>query len=235
MKILFEKDEHVLKEKAAKEVSQFISKQHPTLLLLAGGSAFSFLDLAHPEIFSQNLTIGMEDERYSFDESINNFSQLTKTKFYSQGLKRGVHFIDSRVKNGESFEKFGERFARSIENWLTENPRGEVVATFGIGEDGHTAGILPHPKNREEFETLFEQSATAIAFDAKEKNLYPLRVTVTLPFIRTKIQKALVYIVSEKKREAFKKVLATEGTIEETPAKVLKEIPNVIFFSNINL
>ncbi len=208
-------------------------KKGPTLLLLAGGSAFSFLDFIETEVFSPNITIAMGDERYDRDEKVNNFTQLSKTQFYKTASASGAHFFDSHVQKNESFEEFGDRFEKNIQRWLIENPEGTIVATFGVGEDGHTAGILPFPENPEHFKNLFEKNPTSVIFDAGTKNQFPFRATVTLPFIRTKIQSAIVYCIGEKKREALTKISAPEGKIWETPARVLREIKDVSLFTDI--
>ncbi|MDD5357192.1 MAG: 6-phosphogluconolactonase [Candidatus Pacebacteria bacterium] len=229
----FEKNENILKERAGEKLSHLFSEKIPTLLLLAGGSAFSFLDFVDSKVFSSNLTIGMGDERYSIDENINNFSQLQKTQFFADATKGGVQFFDSRVETDETFEQFGERFRKNIEDWILKNPEGNIIAILGIGEDGHTAGILPFAENPDLFDKLFEQNEIAVAYDAKGKNLYPHRVTITLPFIRSKIQKSIVYATGEKKRQALGKIFAPAGHLSETPARILKEMKHVILFSDI--
>ncbi|MDD5050187.1 MAG: 6-phosphogluconolactonase [Candidatus Pacebacteria bacterium] len=233
MEIIFKKDENILQEEAGEKLSNLLSVKTPTLLLLAGGSAFSLLDSVETKVFSSNLTIGMGDERYDTEEMANNFAQLMKTEFYVEAMAKGAQFFDSRVETDETFEQFGERFKKNITDWIIKNPNGSIVATFGIGEDGHTAGILPFPENPALFEEIFEKNDTAVAYDAKGKNVYPHRVTITLPFIRTKIHAAIVYSIGEKKRNALSKALGPSGYVSETPARVLKEIRNTSLFTNL--
>ncbi|MDD4989342.1 MAG: 6-phosphogluconolactonase [Candidatus Pacebacteria bacterium] len=235
MKIVFEKEEKILQKKIATALSEILVTKEPTLLLLASGSALLFLDLIDREALTSNLTVGMVDERYSEDPNINNFAQLKKTKFYATAEKRRVHFFDSQVKKDETLEQYGRRFAENIEDWLRENPKGHLIATFGMGEDGHTAGIFPYPENPEEFRSLFEKNPTATAYDAKNKNMYSLRVTTTYTFIKTKIDKALIYITGEKKRKALARVLSSSGTIEETPGRIWREMRDVKIFSDIKI
>ncbi len=235
MKIVFEKDPVSLREKAARGLSSLIPKKQPTLLLLAGGSAFSFLEYVDTAVLSETLTIGMTDERFSRDEAVNNFEQFTQTIFYAEAKQHGVHFLDSSVGEKESLENFGTRFEQNISDWIEQNTNGTIVATFGIGEDGHTAGIMPFPENPSRFDELFEKNPISVAYNAMEKNQYSLRTTVTLDFVRRRVQSAVVFASGEGKRTALEKVMHKEGTLAETPARIVREIKNLNLYTDIDV
>jgi len=53
-------------------------------------------------------------------------------------------------------EKLAHRYESSLFEWAKKHPEGKIIATMGIGFDGHTAGIMPYPENPETFARLFE-------------------------------------------------------------------------------
>lgn len=165
---------------AGKQTAVLVKRQKntPVLLLLSGGSALGLVDTIDPLILGARVTVGMLDERYSRDPSVNNFAQLVHHSFYEEGQKRGARFLDTRVRVThmsdeevpETFEELTKRFENSLRAWKEQNPAGRVIVTQGIGEDGHTAGIMPYPLQRETFEALFENEAKwVVGYNVKEE------------------------------------------------------------------
>lgn len=205
------------------------------LFLCSGGSAFELLHDISPECFSSALTIGVIDERYSRDEAVNNFAQLQKTDFYKVAVRAGAHTIDTFPRADETLEMLARRFEGELKGWMENNQSGLMVATMGIGEDGHTAGIMPFPEDRATFSALFEDSDVWVrGYDAGKKSKYPLRITTTITFLK-EIDHSIVYCVGENKREALMRVFADTGTRAETPSRVIRDIKNVMLFTDITL
>ncbi|TSC79816.1 MAG: hypothetical protein G01um101429_343 [Parcubacteria group bacterium Gr01-1014_29] len=204
----------------------------PVLLLLSGGSAFSILENISHNVFGPHMTIGVLDERYSTDENINNFSQLMKTDFYCAARNTGAACVDTRVANEETQDTLAKRMEHALHEWVETHSEGVVAATMGIGADGHTAGIMPFAENVDIFHELFEdEEKWVVSYDAGTKNSYPLRVTVTLPFLRNYIDYAVVYAVGEEKKNALLRVLAEKGSFAETPARIFRDMKNVQLFT----
>lgn len=209
-------------------------QSQPVLLLLSGGSAFSFLDAIHEDVLGEHVTIGMLDERFSRDESVHNFMQLTKTAFYAEALAAGALYIDTRIMEHETQEALAARFEKALRNWQKTHKNSIIIATMGVGTDGHTAGIMPFPENEHLFRQLFEnKNKWVVAYNAGDKNIYPLRVTITMPFLRTHIDHAIVYVVGEEKKPALEQVCAKTGLLTETPARVFHEMRDIHFFYSI--
>ncbi len=235
MRIVFETDTEILEKKAGDALSEILQerKNKPTLLLLAGGSAFQLLNYVDGKVLGNYLTIAMGDERFSRNEDENNFAQLEKTAFCTKATKAGVLFVGSKVKSGETLQAFTKKYEACITAWMKKNPHGEIIATLGVGKDGHTAGILPYPQDKTFFQSLFEKEDLFAGYDADKKTDIPLRVTMTMTFIRKNIKHAIVYATGVEKKAALLKTLASEGNLHETPARIIREIPKVTLFTDL--
>ena len=207
----------------------------PVLLLLSGGSSLALLEGQEAAAIGSNVTIAPLDERYSTNPEENNMAQIAATEFYRRAVERGAHTIDTRVKEGESREDLAHRFNDALVEWIESHPNGKIIATTGIGPDGHVSGVMPYPEDAEGFTTRFDDQDNAhlvVGYDAGDKNQYPERVTTTMNLIR-KIDMAIAYVAGSGKKEAVRRVLSDEGSIAETPARILKEIPGkVLLFTD---
>lgn len=222
------------KEETTKEAARhvngiFDAHAHvPILFLSSGGSSLGLLDSI--ELFPQNFTVGVTDERFSEDPKVNNFAQLSATLFFQKAQERGAYFIDSRAQGGEDLELFSKRMEDALRAWAKEHPGGRIVLTQGVGADGHTLGIMPCPKDKKRFEELFEGEQWVVGY--KAENEYPLRATVTLPFLR-RVDHSLVYMVGKEKSGALSGMLKVEGTLWETPARIVHEMKETTLFTDI--
>lgn len=208
----------------------------PCLLLLSGGSAFTVYEYIDPSSLSPLVTIGVLDERYSTDPKENNMAQLQQTSFYARATEHGCGVIDTTVHGSETQEELATRFHAALVDWKNHNPQGVIIATVGIGPDGHTSGILPFPENPQMFSNLFETTdKLVVGYDADGKNPYRYRVTTTYPFLKGYIDHVFVYAVGENKRDALTKVKSETGTYATTPARVLRDMKDVSLYTDINI
>jgi 6-phosphogluconolactonase/glucosamine-6-phosphate isomerase/deaminase len=297
MEVYRYKSSQEAKSMAAKQVSRFLQEAHavPTLLLLSGGSSLAMADEVNVSQLGKHVTIGMLDERHSIDPSVNNFAQFSGRKLYQQGKAKEVQYIDTRVilkdihgqEVPETLEELTERMQKELRDWRAKNPKGRVVITQGIGEDGHTAGIMPHVFDRHRFEGRFENEAEwVVGYDTAERprrgaesfaapkeahvfagnptpfsgksslfgsqdplvgvvkafwaarssaagHGYPLRVTVTFPFLREIVDHAVVYAVGRNKRAALERVLLERKRIWEIPARIIHQMKDVTVFTDL--
>ncbi len=226
------KDEAV--KAAAGALASLLQQPGPILLLLAGGSSFSLFNHIKADLLSNRVTIGMIDERYDADSVINNFVQLSATPFAQVAARRGVQFIDSRVQTGETLEQFARRLEAAWKTWTQQFPTGNILATLGMGPDGHTAGIMAYPENKSLFKRLFDDvQQWMIGYNAEGKHEYRYRATATLPFLRTEVDAAVAFVAGPKKRAALQRVLAGTGSLAETPARIWQEMRNMQIFTDI--
>lgn len=213
----------------------FEKKGRRTLVLLSGGSSLKVLDYVSDNYLSSHVTISVLDERFTADESVSNFSLFMKTSFYEDARNAGCKFIDTRVKSNDTSDDLERRLDKALAKWDEGNPEGLILATIGIGSDGHVAGIVPHTGSKSDFEELFNSKKRWVAaYDTGVKGESSSRVTTTLPFLR-QIDSAVVYVVGEDKQNALERVVAEEGSLYETPARVLRRIENVQIFTDIKV
>ena len=218
--------ETIVKE-ASKALNELFSAQKGKefLFLSSGGSSLSLLDGLDPENFGPNSTIGVLDERYSTDSSINNLAQLQKSKFYQDVISRGSRVIDTAVLGGESIQDFANRFEKQLKDWA-DRTHGVIIASVGVGPDAHTSGIMPYPENKKFFDEKFNDARHWVTdYDAEGKNPHRMRVTSTFPFLK-KIDHAVIFISGESKKEALRKLMAEEGSLYESPCRIWRDTPS---------
>lgn len=230
------KNPEELKKAAAKKLSELLFglKESPTLLLLSGGSSLGLVDLIDSNSIGKDLTVGMTDDRYSTDPAINNFALLKKTEFYKIISKKACGLISTEVKRGELLEEYGVRFDADLKEWRKKNKKGFVIATMGMGPDGHCCGVFPYPEDKTFFDKNFlDEKKWAIGYDVGVKNEFNQRVTITISFMRQFIMGAVSYISGQNKKEALARAFSP-GELHETPARILSEIKNLTLFTDVS-
>ena len=140
-----------------------------------------------------------------------------------------------------------------LKNWRAENPSGLIIATLGMGLDGHTAGILPYPESADEFHRLFESEAWVCAYNAGNKNPHKERITATLTFLKM-VDVAFAFVSGADKKQKLDEVISAsappplklrraskatadlrkkQGKAHELPALAWNEIKDVKIFTDI--
>lgn len=200
-------------------------KQLNVLLCLSGGSALEILKDFPFDVLGDHVTISVLDERYSIDPKINNTAQIAKTGFLEKAMASGCQLIDTRVAEGDSIEEVVAGYNMGLLRWIENNPKGKIVATVGMGTDGHTSGIIP---GSVDFERLFgdDQNNLVVAYSAaNQPEIQKMRITTTFAFLE-KVAFAVMLVLGEGKREALIRLMAEEGTLSETPARIWRSPGN---------
>ena len=222
----------------AKKISAILEQEQEkdVLLLLAGGSAFEVYDSILPRYLSSRLTIAMTDDRFSQEMDINNSHILQATDFYNECINSDAFFISTEVWGEEKLEELAARFEKGLRKWHEEFPDGLIIAVFGMGEDGHTCGIIPEAgKNADEksFKERFDDPKKWTVGYVTPQNEFHERVSITFPFIRQFVDHAVAYISGEKKRAAFDQLLSEKGSLAQTPVRILRELKDVDVFTDM--
>jgi 6-phosphogluconolactonase/glucosamine-6-phosphate isomerase/deaminase len=96
-----------------------------------------------------------------------------------------------------------------------------IIGQFGIGPDGHTAGILPHSPAAVETTTL------AVGYQASDF----MRLTLTFSVLR-QVDVAFGFAYGASKRAALQQLRDSNLPLEAQPAQILKVTPEVYVYND---
>lgn len=229
---------HALSE-AGKRINDLLShySESPILFLFCGGSGLALLNTIEKRNLDSNITFAPTDDRYSYDETVNNFLQMMfLPEFYQNAIESGCQFISTYPDQMESMPEVADSLEIAIRKWKRQYPEGIVIATMGMGPDGHTAGIMPYPEDTVSFHEFFmDEDRWVVAYDALDKNEYPLRISITLPFLKKYVDHAVLFFCGKPKNDAYQRLLAETGSLPDTPARIAQEMKDVHIFTDIKL
>jgi 6-phosphogluconolactonase len=199
----------------AEAIAKPLSKGKRVLWLVCGGSSIEVAARVSQKLQGQDLTrlaVTLTDERYGeVGHADSNWHQLAEHGFLLAGARLRPVLV------GAPLDATVAHFADILEEELD---RADFrIALYGIGADGHVAGILPGSP-------AVESDDLAAGYDAGKFT----RLTMTFPAIEA-IDEALVYAVGEAKRPVFEG-LETEIPLEDQPAQILKSVPELTIFND---
>jgi 6-phosphogluconolactonase/glucosamine-6-phosphate isomerase/deaminase len=161
-----------------------------------------------------NLTIALTDERYGYPgHKDSNYYQLAQSGFNFQN----VEFAD--LLAGKDFDETVAESALKMSDLFARHTT--IIGFFGMGADGHIAGILPNSPaavNDEEW---------MIGYDSP-----PFKRFTLTPFALSNIQTAYVGAFGQEKLEALTNLQNKMLPIAEQPAQILRHIPEVYIYNN---
>lgn len=160
----------------------------------------------------KNLTVTLTDERYgSINHPDSNWRQLREKGFDFEAVTAIPVLV------GKSFDETTKLFGVNLRDAWSDNDI--KIGQFGVGADGHIAGVLPKSKAAKNVGTVFGYEAAPFR-----------RVTITLATIE-KLDCAYAFVYGESKREAMSR-LHEDLTAEVEPAQVLKKVKEVVVYSD---
>jgi len=185
------------------------------LFFVTGGSSIPIAVKVSELLETQphdNLTVVLTDERYGpINHPDSNWYQLVENGFHLSQAKLIPVLTGENITS--TTEKYNKIIAKEVEN------NEYKIGMFGIGLDGHTAGILPDSLsvNSEDFVCSF--------------NTYKfLRITIT-PKAIEKLDEAIVWVQGQEKWEVLKK-LEEDIDILKQPSQILKKVPLLTIFTD---
>lgn len=207
-------------------------EQNPVLFLTAGGSSLTILEhLSVPA--DTDLTVGVLDERITTNRQARNTHQLQQTNFGQNALQdNGVEFIDILQDHPTDTQAVSDQFAHKLTDWYTNNPGGRIIATVGIGTDGHIAGILPDEPGV--FDDRFRSHVPVFGYGLPDDAEFAGRVTTTMDWFADQLDQAYVFAVGEQKCPVLDKLIQAKKPYHEMPAQVLKSV-DVDLFTDCSL
>jgi 6-phosphogluconolactonase/glucosamine-6-phosphate isomerase/deaminase len=199
----------------AERIIDLLRTGQQVLWLVPGGSAINVAVLAAEQIAQEphaNLVATLTDERYGeVNHADSNWRQLLAAGFYLPQAKL------MPVLTGL------DRLA-TVENWINNLERefsqaDYVLGLFGLGADGHTAGILPHSP-------AVSARELVSTYDADKFQ----RVTIT-PAAIIKLNEAIVWAQGVDKWPALAQLDQLVSLAEE-PAQILKKLERLTIFTD---
>jgi len=221
-------------EAAGTAISDLFEKFSGTeiLFVVAGGSSLGVLDYVDEDDISSQMTVVVTDERVSDELDINNYAQLQATPFWNKLVRNDAYSIPTELL-GRNSEELRDAYDAALKKWKADFPKGVVIGLYGIGEDGHTAGIIPGVYSKGEFDARYLGDRYAEEFEAIDKGTFPFRVTTTLSFMRDVVDVAFFYVQGKRKAEALQTVIAAEGSLYDTPARIMHDMKKAFVFTDI--
>lgn len=170
-----------------------------------------------------NLSVTLSDERYAEPgHKDSNWQQLVDAGFELPGANL------LPVLTGQGRSKTTEEFADNLENGLNQSDYS--IGIFGIGPDGHTAGILPGSP-------CIDSPDMAVSYADDEatpsviEGIYRGKDRVTMTAVAIARLDEIIVVAFGKKPILFDK-LEQATDIETMPAQALKQVDKLTIYND---
>jgi 6-phosphogluconolactonase/glucosamine-6-phosphate isomerase/deaminase len=216
MEYLYTTDSQPIVDYTTEQLLIHLDKGEKVVWLLSGGSAIDTQILIAQHLEGRDLThlsVSLTDERFGpVGHPDENWKQL---------LDRGLVLTGAdlyRPLIGQDSDTTNRAFGVWLESYLTD--ADYVLGMFGMGEDGHTAGIKPG----------------SIAVSAEGWSIeYPWddfdRMTMTFSAIKA-IDQAVIRIMGEDKFPTVHSLLTEDIPLEKQPVQIFKHVKQGILFTD---
>lgn len=206
-------DNRVAAEVLADKILEQLAADKKVLWFVTGGSSIAVAVEASKKIRDyshENLTVMLTDERYgAIDHPDSNWLKLEQEGFSLPEAK------SLPVLMGNDRSETTRKLNDSLKEEFTKSEY--KIGLFGIGTDGHTAGILPHSK-------AIESLALAYDYDSDKFE----RITIT-PKAILELDEAIVFMEGKEKAEVIED-LKISIPLNKMPAQILKKVPLLTIF-----
>ncbi len=218
LKIITTKDIGQIGDFIATAINRELSLGKQVLWFVSGGSSIPLeVDVSRKikEFSPGKLVVTLADERYGLiDHSNSNWYKLKNLGFKIDGAKL-VPFLVGKDISTTTLET---RLKLKDELSTAEYK----IGVFGVGIDGHTAGILPRSDSVRSNELVCTY----------ETDLHD-RITIT-PKTIAMLDEAIVYAMGEIKWQVIEN-LKLDIPVADQPAQILKQIPLLTIFSDYKM
>lgn len=201
----------------SERLNEHLNRNETVLWLIPGGSAIAIAVEVAKRITDNpnlsNLSVTLTDERYGEPgHADENWRQLSEAGFMLNGASLYP------VLNGEDGLATAHTYTTTLAELL--NGADYSVGLFGVGTDGHIAGIKP----------------ASDAVDTHELTSYYVgedfeRVTITFEAMK-QLDEVLIAASGEQKFPVIRAILHETYPLEERPAHILKTLSNVSLFTD---
>lgn len=197
-------------------IKNHLSKGERVLWLLSGGSGTTIAVEASKRLRLSNLSnlfVSLTDERFGLiGHNDENWQQLVDAGFYLPGANLYRPLIGKDI----------EPTRLAFNTWLSDQitMADYKIGIFGIGVDGHTAGIKPHS-------SAVSSTDLVASFQGTDFE----RITITFSAIR-KLDEAIIQASGSDKASVLQNLINNNLPLDEQPAQILKLIPRVTLYTN---
>ena len=215
MRIITIDDNSVVIDYLVAAITKRLVANEKVLWLIPGGSAIPIaVEVSHAisSELKKNLTVSLTDERYgALNHADSNWFQLSKAGFDFSGVTQKPVLIG--LDRTDTTRHFDETLSALQDGY------DYSLGFFGIGPDGHTAGILPGS-------AALQSKHYAADYDASNFE----RITMT-PTAIAALDEAVAYAVGDTKWPILKQ-LQTELPVDIQPAQLLKNVRKLTIFTD---
>lgn len=201
----------------AATIAQHLGNEDRVLWLLSGGSgaAIAVATSQRLEGFDlHNLSITMTDERYgAVGHADENWQQIMSAGFSAPGATLYRPLVGQNIPDTVS----------RWDTWLTAALANAdfSIGIFGIGSDGHTAGIKPHTSA-----TTADGAIAAFTGDDFQ------RLTITFPVIEH-LDEVVIQASGDDKAAIINKLVTGHAALDDMPAQVLTTAPASTLYTTV--
>jgi 6-phosphogluconolactonase/glucosamine-6-phosphate isomerase/deaminase len=198
-------------------LSDALNLHSRVLWLVPGGSNIPIAGRVMQALLESDthkLHIMLTDERYGIVDHIDsNIRQLREAGFEPKQAT-----VIPTLFEGLSLEETVKKYADNFDH--EANDAGYIIAQFGIGPDGHIAGILPGS-------AASQSTELASGYNAGQFQ----RVTLTFPAFK-RIDEAYAFVFGETKKQQLERLKAESLPLSEQPAQILRQIPEATVYND---
>jgi len=217
MKCVFSKDWEQGTNDLAARLRKELAAGKRVLWLVCGGSNISasvkVMDMITDEE-SEHLAIFLTDERYGeLDHASSNARQLREAGFHPKQAVF-IPMLADALSLGETTERYTQALRAAMEH------ADIIIAQFGIGPDGHIAGILPNSPAVKSADWITGYEAPPY-----------IRITQTFEALRH-IDVAYAMAFGADKHDALIRLRDETVPLEQQPSQILKELPKAFVYSD---
>ncbi|HET8884264.1 MAG TPA: 6-phosphogluconolactonase [Candidatus Saccharimonadales bacterium] len=197
-------------------IKDHLAAGNRVLWLLSGGSGINVVlavSMQLQDIDLSNLYVTLTDERYGpTGHPDENWQQLIDGGMALSGATLYRPLV------GENRTTTTDEFGA----WLMQQftAADYTIGLFGVGPDGHTAGVKPHS-------SAATATAWADSFDSQDFE----RITIT-PFAIEQLDEAVIQASGVDKIPALKQLVHESIDIIDQPAQVLKTVPKCTLYTD---
>lgn len=216
MNLISTKNHDEIVEYLTNTITDRLESGESVLWLVPGGSAMGVATKVLEslvEVDTGSLCITLTDERYGKPgHEDENWTQLMQLGFAVESINA------YRVLRGESPEDTAKDFSSKLHKLF--NTYSYRIGLFGMGADGHTAGIMPGS-------TAVESDELAVYFEGYD---YP-RVTMTGEAIG-QLDEAVLFAYGESKHGQIRRLIYDDIDYDEQPAKFLLDVDKFSIYTD---